>query len=185
MVQGLNREYCRQAKQTHPFHAGTLIQPSLSNFCKKMTGIVKVQPFPATKFFSNGFFDELLNRGIGDFVGNDHQFSQPSVNVTETDQAFKLALAAPGFEKQNFELNVENGQLVITAKREEKTEEASTEKVRFLRREFRYESFKRSFKLPNTVNQDLISAVYDNGILNIEIPKKEEAKPIAKSIQVG
>ncbi len=150
-----------------------------------MTGIVKVQPFPATKFFSNGFFDELLNRGLGEFVGNDAQLSQPAVNVTETEGSFKVEVAAPGFEKQHFALNVENGHLIVTAKREEKTEEGNVDKGRFLRREFRYESFKRSFKLPNTVNQDSISAVYEHGILNIELPKKEEAKPVAKNIQVG
>lgn len=185
MVQGLNKESCRQMKQHPKFRSDLLTQPSLSKFCKKMTGIVKVQPFPATKFFSNGFFDELLNRGIGEFVGNDAHLSQPAVNVTETEDSFKVDLAAPGFEKQHFALNIENGHLIVTAKREEKTEEATAEKSRFLRREFRYESFKRSFKLPTTVNQDSISAVYENGVLNIAIPKKEEAKPIAKNIQVG
>lgn len=150
-----------------------------------MTGIVKVQPFPATKFFTNGFFDELLNRGIGDFVGHDAQLSQPAVNVAETEDAFKVEVAAPGFEKQHFALNVENGHLIVSAKREEKTEETQENKGRFLRREFRYESFKRSFKLPNSVNQDSISAVYENGVLNIELPKKEEAKPVTKQIQVA
>lgn len=150
-----------------------------------MTGIVKVQPFPATKFFTNGFFDEFFNRGLADVVGNDAQVSQPAVNVSENDQSFNIALAAPGFEKQHFALNIENGQLVVSAQREEKTEENATEKNRFLRREFRFESFKRSFKLPNTVNQDSISAVYENGVLNIELPKKEDAKPIAKNIQIG
>ncbi|MFN0034679.1 MAG: Hsp20/alpha crystallin family protein [Saprospiraceae bacterium] len=150
-----------------------------------MTGIVKVQPFPATKFFSNGFFDELLNRSIGEFVGNDTQLSHPAVNVTETDDFFKIELAAPGFEKQHFALNVENGHLTVTAKREEKTEESEAPKSRFLRREFRYESFKRSFKLPTSVNQDSIAAVYETGILNIELPKKEEAKPLTKNIQIG
>ena len=150
-----------------------------------MTSLVKVQPFPTTKFFSNGFFDELLNRGIGEFVGNDAQVSQTAVNVTETDETFKVEIAAPGFEKPNFALNVENGHLTVTAKREEKATEVPADKSRFLRREFRYESFKRSFKLPNSVNQDAISAVYENGILNIGLPKKEEAKPVAKNIQVG
>lgn len=150
-----------------------------------MTGIVKVQPFPTTKFFSNSFFDEFFNRGIGEFVGNDIQLSHPAVNVTETDEAFKVALAAPGFEKQHFALNIENGHLTISAKREEKSEETETEKSRFLRREFRYESFSRSFKLPNTVNQDAIAAVYENGILNVTLPKKEEAKPVTKTIQIG
>ena|GEM_PF-171068 len=185
MVQGLNKESCRQLKRHHKFRIDQLIQPSLSKFCKKMTGIVKVQPFPATKFFSNGFFDELLNRGIGEFVGTDAHLSQPAVNVTETEDSFKIDLAAPSFEKQHFVLNIENGNLIVTANREEKTEATSANKDRFLRREFRYESFKRSFKLPTTVNQDSISAVYNNGVLNVVLPKKEEAKPIAKNIQVG
>ena len=80
-------------KQHPKFRSDQLIQPSLSKFCKKMTGIVKVQPIPATKFFSNGFFDELLNRGIGEFVGNDAHLSQPAVNVTETEDSFIADLA--------------------------------------------------------------------------------------------
>lgn len=150
-----------------------------------MSNIVKIQPFPTTKIFSNSFFDEFFNRGLGEFVGNDFQYSVPAVNVTETDNSLKLELAAPGFDKKHFSLNVENGHLVVSANREEKTEESGNEKNRFLRREFRYESFKRSFKLPNTVNQDAITAVYENGILNIELPKKEEAKPVTKTIQIG
>jgi len=150
-----------------------------------MTGIVKVQPFPATKFFSNGFLNEFMNRSVGEFVGSDVQVSQPAVNVTETNEAFKVELAAPGFDKQDFSLNVEQDQLIVTAKKAEKTAETAQGNGRVLRREFRYESFKRSFKLPNTVNQDSISAVYENGILNIELPKKEEVKPVAKAIQVA
>lgn len=150
-----------------------------------MTGIVKVQPFPATKFFSNGFLNEFMNRSVGEFVGADVQVSQPAVNVTETNEAFKVELAAPGFDKQDFSLNVEQDQLIVTAQKAEKTVEGEPVKDRVLRREFRYESFKRSFKLPNTVNQDSISAVYENGILNIELPKKEEVKPVIKAIQVA
>ena len=150
-----------------------------------MSNIVKFHPLPTTKIFSNSFFDEFFNRNLGEFVGNDFQYSVPAVNVTETGDNFKVALAAPGYDKQHFALNVENGYLIVSANREEKTEESGAEKNRFLRREFRYESFKRSFKLPNTVNQDAISAVYENGILNISLPKKEEAKPVAKAIQIG
>ncbi|MBL7809873.1 MAG: Hsp20/alpha crystallin family protein [Saprospiraceae bacterium] len=149
-----------------------------------MTNVVKFQPLPATKFFTNSFFDEFFNRGVGEFVGNDNPFSQPAVNVTESDESFNIEMAAPGFNKPDFSLNVENGQLVVSAKREEKSEE-NNEKNRFLRREFRFESFKRSFKLPNTVNQDSISAVYENGLLFITLPKKEEAKPVSKTIQIG
>lgn len=148
-----------------------------------MTGLVKVQPFPATKFRTNGFLDEFFNRSIGEFMGSDIQTSNPAVNVAETPEAFHIELAAPGYNKQDITLNIEDGHLLVGAKREEKSEES--EKGRFLRREFRYESFSRSFKLPKSVNQDLISAVYENGILNIALPKKEDAKPIAKTIQVA
>jgi HSP20 family protein len=150
-----------------------------------MTGVVKFQPFPATKFFSNSFLDEFFNHSIGEFLANDLQANLPAVNVTETDESYQLELAAPGFNKQDFSLNIENGHLTVNAKKEEKTEENDNGKNRYVRREFRYESFSRSFKLPNTVNQDAISAVYENGILNIQLPKKEDAKPLTKTIQIG
>jgi HSP20 family protein len=161
------------------------IHPHLSKLCKKMTSIVKVQPFPATKSLTNGFLNEFFNRGVADFVGSDSVLSQPATNVSETNDAFNVALAAPGFEKKDFVLNVENGHLTIEAKHETKTEEKSENSERFLRREFRYESFKRSFKLPQTVNIEAIAAVYENGVLTVAIPKKEEAKPLTKNIQIG
>jgi HSP20 family protein len=149
-----------------------------------MTSVVKFQPHPATKSLVNGLFDELFNRGIADYVGHDAVFSQPSANVLESKDAFKVAIAAPGFDKTHFSVNVEKDQLVITAQRETQNEsEAAAE--RFVRREFRFENFKRSFKLPQTVNQDSIVAVYENGILNVTLPKKEEAKPLVRTIEIG
>lgn len=150
-----------------------------------MTSIVKVHPFPATKNLTNGFFNEFFNRGLSDFIGSDSMLSQPATNVTETNDAFNVALAAPGFDKKDFVLNVENGYLTIEARHESKTEEKSDNGERFLRREFRFESFQRSFKLPQTVNIDGIAAVYENGVLNVAIPKKEESKPVTKNIQIG
>ena len=153
-----------------------------------MANILKVQSFPATKFFTNGFMDEFFTRGLGDVVGHDSPVSQPAVNVSETDEAFHIEIAAPGFDKPNFELKIENGLLVVHAQKtqqSEQTEEAKPESARFHRREFRFESFKRSFKLPNTVNQESISAVYEKGVLNISLHKKEDAKPVTKLIQVG
>ncbi len=150
-----------------------------------MTSIVKVHPFPATKSLTNGFLNEFFNRGLADFTGSDVILNQPAVNVTETNDAFKLEVAAPGFDKKDFVLNVENGQLTIEAKHETKTEEKSDNGERFLRREFRAESFKRSFKLPQTINIEAIAAVYENGVLNVAIPKKEEAKPLTKNIQIS
>lgn len=144
--------------------------------------LTKFQPIPATKFFTNGFFDEFLNRGLSDMVGADAVLNQPAVNVVETPELFKLEVAAPGFDKSNFSLNIENDFLTLSGQKEAK-EEVTNEKV--TRREFRYESFKRSFKLPKTVNLEAVSAVYENGILNVHIPKKEEAKPLVKTIEIG
>lgn len=148
-----------------------------------MTSVVKFSPFPATKLFANGFVDDFLNRSISDFIGSDVLMSQPAVNIVDKDDAFALSVAAPGFDKQDFSINVEGNLLTISGKHESKTEEGSAEK--FTRREFRKESFTRSFKLPQTVNHEAIAAVYNNGILNVTIPKKEEAKPLVKSIEVG
>lgn len=147
-----------------------------------MTNIVKFQPFPATKFFTDGFLDEFFNRNISNFVGSDAVLNQPAVNVVETEDSFKLEIAAPGFEKENFSVNIENDFLTISASRETKNEEKNE---RYTRREFSVASFKRSFKLPKTVNQEAIAAVYENGILNVTLGKKEEAKPVVKTIQIA
>lgn len=147
-----------------------------------MTSIVKFPPLPATKSFSNGFFDEFFNRSIGDFIGYDGMLNQPAVNVFETENAFKLEIAAPGFDKQDFSVSLENDLLTVSAKHETKSEETKT---RYTRREFAVASFKRSFKLPKTVNHEAVAAVYENGILNVTIGKKEEAKPLVKTIEIG
>ncbi len=151
-----------------------------------MANIVKVHPFPATKTTSNGFINEFFNRGLADIFGNDDwALSQPAVNVAENKDSFRLSVAAPGFDKKDFTINVENNYLTIEGKREAAREDKSETGERILRREFRYESFRRSFKLPNSVNIEHISAVYENGILNVELPKKEESKPSSKTIQIG
>ncbi len=146
-----------------------------------MNPIVKFRPLPTTKFFGNGLFDEFFNRSLADVVGNDYMVSQPAVNIIDSKDAFRLEIAAPGYDKQDFSLQVEKDHVTIEAKHEAKTE---TAEERYTQRGFRYESFKRSYKLPETVNQDAISAVYENGILNVTLPKKEEVKTV-KAIQVG
>jgi HSP20 family protein len=147
-----------------------------------MNQIVKFRPFPATKVFSNGLLDEFFNRNFSDFVGSDAVVNQPAVNVVETKDNFRVEIAAPGFDKQDFSITTEKDYVTIEAKREASTEK---EGERYTRREFRFETFKRSYKLPETVNQDLISAVYENGILNVTLPKKEEVKPVTKAIAIG
>ncbi|PLX05197.1 MAG: molecular chaperone Hsp20 [Marinilabiliales bacterium] len=102
--------------------------------------------------------------------------SIPAVNIKETEDNYSIELAAPGMTKEDFELNLDNGVLHISS--EQKMEnETKDEKTNFTRREFNYSSFKRSFTLPNTADLSKINATYKNGLLEIDIPKKEEAKP--------
>lgn len=100
----------------------------------------------------------------------------PAVNVREKDDTYEIHVAAPGMKKEDFKLSVENNVLSVSA--EEKTEkENKDQEGNFTRREFSYTSFRRSFSLPSSVDADNINAKYDNGILVLSLPKKEEAKP--------
>lgn len=110
----------------------------------------------------------------------------PAVNVSESNDAFKIEVAAPGMKKNDFKIDLDNNLLVISSEKEEKNEEVDKEGS-FHRKEFSYQSFKRSFSLPlHAVDHEKITANYSDGILHIEIPKKEEAKlkPV-KQIKVG
>jgi HSP20 family protein len=102
----------------------------------------------------------------------------PPVNVKETDKAFTVELVAPGLNKEDFSIEVNNGLLTISS--EIKTEKTEQEEGKFTRREFTQTSFKRSFTLPETVDEEAINAAYTNGILQLTLPKKEEALPKAK-----
>lgn len=99
--------------------------------------------------------------------------TMPAVNINEDDNQFIIDVAAPGMEKKDFKLELNHNVLTISAEKEEEKEE---KKRKFSRREFNYASFRRSFTLPNMVNEEGIKATYQNGVLSISIPKKEEAK---------
>ena len=101
--------------------------------------------------------------------------SMPAVNVKENNEQFDLELAAPGMEKKDFNIEVDQNVLTISSEKEAKEEENVA--GLFTRREFSYHSFKRSFNLPETVDYGKIAASYKDGILSVVIPKKEEAKP--------
>ena len=118
----------------------------------------------------NDFFDSNLFDFDGGFSKLANTKFTPSVNVTETDKDFKIEVAAPGLEKNDFKVEVDKGILTISA---EKSEEKKEEKKNFTRREFSYEQFARSFQLPDNTIAEKIDAKYDNGILNIVLPKKE------------
>ena len=122
--------------------------------------------------FSN-LWNNFLNRDIDEFYVNSMTMRTPSVNIIEGKEDFLIEVAAPGLEKKDFTVNINHNLLTIEAKKELKSE-ASEE--RFSRREFSYNSFKRSFTLPESIVHENIDAKYENGILHISLPKKEEAK---------
>ncbi len=110
--------------------------------------------------------------------------SQPAVNVKEDTDGFSLALAAPGYGKEDIEIKIDDNVLTISS--EKKEDATAKEGEKFTRKEFKYAAFKRTFTLPDTVDATKIGANYENGILNISIPKKEEAKPVpARTIEIG
>ena len=144
--------------------------------------LLKFQPIPTTKTTPFNLFNTMFDRSIADFVGHDGLTNyQPAVNVVETENAFHLEFAAPGFDKSEFSARVENDQLIVEGKREVAADQ--TEK-RYTRREFQVASFQRTFKLPKTVNQDAVQAAYENGVLKITLEKKAEAKPLQKTIEI-
>lgn len=105
--------------------------------------------------------------------------SIPAVNIQETEESFSVEVAAPGKTKEDFNIELENDVLTISS--EDKKENETTEKNgRYTRKEFSYSTFKRAFSLPDSVDSEKISAQYNNGVLEILLPKKEEAKVQAK-----
>lgn len=146
-----------------------------------MATLVKFNPTAPATF--NHLVDQFLNRNISNFVGTDAAFTHPAVNVVETKEAFRVEVAAPGLEKNDFKLQLEKDVLTITAQKE-KSEEVKEE--RFTRREFNFSAFKRSFNLPEHVDAGAISAAYNNGVLTVTLPKKEEVIANAsRTIEVG
>lgn len=110
----------------------------------------------------------------------------PAVNVVEHADGFRIEVAAPGLKKEHFKLNLNHNNLTISAYQENKAEEKDKETEKYTRREFSYSSFQRTFMLPNSVNADEIKASYADGVLTIEIPKREEAKvKPARQIEIG
>lgn len=105
----------------------------------------------------------------------------PAINIKETETRFELELAAPGLKKDQFHIEVEQNLLTIASERKEENEEKNSEGT-YSRREFSYSSFKRSFTLPETVDSERIEAQYENGVLHVAIPKKEEALPKPKRL---
>lgn len=107
----------------------------------------------------------------------------PAVNISETESAFHIELGTPGLRKEDFKINVENDQLMISADRKPEVSEVPDGK-KYNRREFNFNSFTRTFTLPETADQASIQAEYIDGVLLLTVGKKEEAKIQVREISV-
>jgi len=140
--------------------------------------------FPSTPSIFDRFFDgDLMDWNRNNFSGTNSTL--PAVNVKENSNEFQIDVAAPGMRKEDFNVNYDNGMLTISSEHENKVEEKDGEKV--TRREFSYQSFRRSFTVAeNAVDAEKIKASYKDGILHILLPKREEIKPKpAKEIKIS
>jgi HSP20 family protein len=131
--------------------------------------------------FSNSrpsVFDRVFDNDIFDWSHKNYSTTNttlPSVNIKEDNEGFEVEVAVPGFDKSDFNIEIDNEILTISS--EKTIEDKVEDDKKVTRREFSYQSFKRTFTLPVIVESDKITAKYENGILVVNIPKKEEAKP--------
>ncbi len=131
---------------------------------------------PTMETLFNGFFNN-------DLVSSDYAGYVPSVNITEKEDKYCIEVSAPGFDKSDFNVVVEDGLLKISGEHRSETE---TEDISYVRKEFNYGSFSRQFNLKDVVDIDNIVAKYENGILRLELAKNEKlmAKNV-KQIEIG
>jgi HSP20 family protein len=130
----------------------------------------------SSPLFGKDFFDmdrELFPSRLG--------INVPTANITETQKEFKVELAVPGLERKDFNVEVDNHILTISAEKEEETKEGDGE---YSKREYSFNSFSRSFTLPENVKEGNIDASYENGVLRISIPKLKET-PVKPAVKVA
>ncbi|MEN8789772.1 MAG: Hsp20/alpha crystallin family protein [Flavobacteriaceae bacterium] len=154
---------------------------SLVKFKKRnrpFANLVTSDFFDMEDFFDNRFWSSGM---LNDKFWNGRK-GEPALNIKETEDHYEIELAAPGFEKKDFEITIDNGYLNISAKKSVKEEEKEEE---YTRREFSYKAFERSLLLPENVIQEDIKARYKEGILSFNLLKKEvEKKEMPKKVEI-
>ena len=137
---------------------------------------------PISKSF-DGLMNELFNELPASFgkTMREDVLNFPPVNIVEKSEIYHLQLSAPGFDKTDFNIKLDGKLLTISA---EKKEEKSAENEKMIRKEFSQKSFKRSFTVDEKIDASGINAKYENGILKLDLPKKEEVKNAAKEITI-
>lgn len=149
----------------------TGIQPSSTQKQQTAMTLVKYRPSMIENFFNREFDNFFSDR----YFGNNVFASTPAVNVVENKDGFRIEVAAPGMKKEDFKINLNNNHLVISAQKQEEAAEDNQEQ-KYARREFSYSSFQRTFTLPQSVDGEKVEASYTDGILHVNLPKREEAK---------
>ena len=143
-----------------------------------MNTIVKnINGYPnlVNSFFNKDLMDERFAPA--------YQGTAPAVNIVESAEGYRIEVAAPGLQKSDFKLNLDHNRLTISAEKENKSEEQNE---KYTRREFSYSSFQRTFTLPGAVDSEKINATYVDGILQVALPKREEAKvKPARTIEIA
>jgi HSP20 family protein len=142
--------------------------------------MILTKTYPANKAINN-VFDELFN-SFPTTWGNDvRSNSAAPVNINESENGYNVEFNVPGRNKEDFKINVEKGLLTVSY---EKNEQKEAKEVKSVRKEFSFQSFKRSFTLDEKIDADGIEAKYENGILKVLLPKKEEVKSAPKQISI-
>ena len=126
------------------------------------------------QLFDDAFFNDNWS--------NAPMLSTPSVNIKEGPESFVIEMAAPGLSREDFNIEIENDQLIVSASRESSSEET---KEKYSRREFNYASFTKKYHLDDTIDAEKISASYDSGVLHLTLPKKDEVKTEVRKIEIG
>ena len=137
---------------------------------------------PVTKSF-DGLLNDIFNEFPANFgkLNRDDVFKFPPVNIVEIENSYQLEIAAPGVEKTDFEIKLDGNLLTISTNNKEV---AKDEQAKFVRKEFSTKAFKRSFTLDEKIDATTIEAKYENGILKLNLPKKEADKVASKEITI-
>lgn len=143
--------------------------------------LVKFSPEKRSNSLMPGFNDIFESFFNDSFLSDRMTTRVPAANISETPDHFHIELAAPGLKKEDFKLNLEQNVLTISV---EQSQENTGENKNYNKREYSYSSFVRSFTLPDSADDSGIEAEYIDGILKINIAKREEAKTVRRQIEV-
>jgi len=144
--------------------------------------LVKFNPEKKNSTLLPGFND-IFESVLGDTFFSDRRTNNiPAVNISESNEEYHIELAAPGLKKEDFKISLERDMLTIST--EQRMENNVSEKT-YNRREFSYSAFTRAFTLPESADVDNIQATYNDGLLKLTLPKKEEAKAVSRQIAIS